>query len=84
MPQFLLSELEYETLKAAPAVVQHKANEVLQNLCTRVANHEPVVWGWGTTPDPKPWGCILTKGQWYCDQCPVSDMCPHPNKEWSK
>lgn len=56
-------------------------------------------WG-GRKGDPeniKPWGCILTyeaeakaKGEhyyhddWYCDQCPVQDICPHDWKSWSK
>jgi len=56
--------------------------KILQDLCTRVANNEPVKEGWYKG---KPWGCILTEeGEWYCDDCPVQDICPHDYKEWSQ
>ncbi len=37
---------------------------------------------------PEPWTCIHShegfRGEWHCDQCPVTEICPEPNKQWSK
>lgn len=94
--QYLLSEEEYQSLrkqaaagaKAEGKVVINLSTKKLQALCTKIANEMPVKWGWGQTPDPKPWGCMLTAAddgmEWYCDTCPVKDICPNPNKDWSK
>ena len=55
----------------------------------------PIKVGWGD-PDPRPWGCILTKQkeegegyggesyEWYCDKCPVRRICPSKEKRFSK
>jgi len=56
-------------------------------------------WG-NKKDDPeylKPWRCILTvkkeaeqsgdtyyHDDWFCDKCPVQDICPNPCKSWSK
>lgn len=82
---YLLTEAEYTKLKAeADRAKQLPPKAQLQELCRRIADITPIAWGWGGN-DPKPWGCILTKKtDWYCDQCPVQDICPYEHKEWSK
>lgn len=81
--QYILSEQEYRDLTAQAQLVTISKAE-LQKLCTKIADEMPVKWGWNG-PDPKPWGCILSKdGEWYCDKCPVQQICPEPFKEWSK
>ena len=85
--QYILSEEEFKELQArAKKADRFRINdEQLQELCIEIANNMPVRWGWGGD-ERKPWTCILTEGghDWYCDQCPVSKICPHPHKEWSK
>jgi len=45
----------------------------------------PVKWGWSKDEEAKPWGCIHSQQEeWYCDSCPVQEICPEPDKEWSK
>lgn len=65
----------------------------LQKLCTLIADTMPVKWGWarrGEPDPPKPWGCIITAEkqdppqEWYCDTCPVHNLCPHPHKAHSQ
>ena len=85
--QYILTEEEFNHLQAqAKKADRFRINDTqLQELCSEIANNMPVVWGWGSEAEVKPWGCILTEsGEWYCDQCPVSKICPHPHKEWSK
>ena len=98
--QYILSQDEYDDLKAKQKLDLQMQNNHLQELCTKICDTMPVDWGWGGRKnDPnniKPWGCILTvekkakaKGNtyyhdWYCDQCPVQNICPHPHKSWSK
>lgn len=85
--QYILTEDEYTKLKSlAEKGKKAPSDKDLQMLCTQVADHMPIEWGWGDNPDiPKPWRCILSvKTEWYCDQCPVKRICPHPHKEWSK
>lgn len=75
--------------------IVHMTVKQLQSLCTKIADTLPVRWGWGEMPDPKPWGCKITveraatdegfnHPEWYCNQCPVTQLCPHPGKEYSK
>ena len=65
---------------------RERKNDVLQRLCTEVCNHKPILF-WDNK-EAKPWSCMLTAqddgDEWYCDECPTQDMCPHPNKAWSK
>ena len=80
--QYLLTPEEYEALKNAGANEKTRLEAVLQDLCTKVADHMPVA---GYPREGKPWGCIKTvKHEWYCDQCPVRQVCPNQWKEWSK
>lgn len=43
-----------------------------------------------TGEKPKaPWGCVITQAatgnpDWYCDRCPVIELCPHPSKPISQ
>lgn len=84
--QYILTQEEYDALKLAKAEAITLSRSKLQKLCTKIADTMPVKWGWGE-PDPKPWGCIITAkandDEWYCDKCPVQDICP-ADKHWSK
>lgn len=82
--QYILTEQEYNDLKTLQRKAIELDSQLLQTLCTKVANEMPIIWGWGGE-DAKPWGCILTKKhEWYCDSCPVETICPNQFKEWSK
>lgn len=82
--QYILSEEEYKGLVNKKQSTIDLETKKLQTLCTKIANKMPVVWGWNG-PDPKPWGCILTEnGEWYCDKCPVQEICPSKEKEYTK
>lgn len=89
--QYLLTKEEYEELKRKASMQKPWRPDIttrqLQTLCTKICNEMPVVWGWGG-PDPKPWKCVITEQanghEWYCDICPVQQLCPHPDKSWSK
>ena len=83
--QYILTEDEYLSIKNHARDERDALRNVLQDLCTKVADNMSIYWGWGVPEDPKPWGCILTKtGGWYCDKCPVKKVCPHESKRWSK
>jgi len=87
--QFLLSEKEYKELLESKDRAAKQSTDVLQDLCTKVADPMPVRWTWGDGKlNPKPWGCTITaienEAEWCCDECPVQNVCPNENKEWSK
>ena len=65
---------------------KQQLKNVMQDLCTKVAEHMPVTVSWRPNDAPAPWGCILSSPSRmeYCDQCPVKDVCPNDCKEWSK
>ena len=78
--QFLLNQEEMEAANAnVRALEELPSVEELQKFCTFVSDNL-------VPPDrDRPWGCILTKKrESYCDKCPSKDVCPHPNKYWSK
>lgn len=89
--QYILSEEEYNALKAAAlsgpvkgTTVQMSRNK-LQKLCTDIANGMPIKWIDSNNETFRPWGCILTKtDEWYCDQCPVVDICPSTKQVFSQ
>ena len=82
--QYILSQEEYDALRKKQEKEISLSEKKLQKLCTEIADTMPIQWGWGQ-PEPKPWGCIFTQeDDWYCDQCPVQDICPNPYKHWSK
>lgn len=79
--QYLLTKEEYDAILEAHKKEIKKLNEVIQDLCTRVAVNEPI-------NDGAPWGCIRSDNKenraWYCGGCPALDQCPYKHKEWSK
>lgn len=83
--QYLLTDSEYRKLEEKSERVRKLPSEAdLQKLCTKIADTMPVDAGW-RDKEPSPWGCILTnKHEWYCDKCPVQDICPLDHKNWSK
>lgn len=84
--QYILTQEEYDALTARRGRELQLSEKKLQHLCTRIANEMPVKWGWSKREELKPWGCILTSKdeEWYCDSCPVQDICPYPDKLYSK
>lgn len=82
---YLLTEEEMIGVKANAAIAK-KCKPISQELCTRIADTMPITLGWGIwAKKPEPWGCILTEeSEWYCDACPVKDICPNPDKSLSK
>lgn len=83
--QILLTEVEYNDLLAKKKERLATNNQELQQICTLAAKHIPVDCDWSDDEKPRPWGCILDKDNnpGYCDDCPVSAICPN-DKEWSK
>lgn len=82
--QYLLSEEEYRQFHEAHERQVAELNKKLLKVCQQVADHKPIKWGWGVPDDPKPWSCIHSQKDWYCDQCPVKDVCPEGRKKWSQ
>jgi len=83
---YILTEEELQALKAQQKSIRLENTKKLQALCTKIADEMPIKWSWGG-PDKivQPWGCIKTKGSdWYCDQCPVHDICPSTSKRHSQ
>lgn len=81
---YLLTAEEYSALIERKATHEGTERAKLQKVCTTVADSMPVVT-WMNGGKPTPWGCILsTKREWYCDECPVREICPHPHKGYSK
>jgi hypothetical protein len=87
--QYILSEEEMAEHKKVVSELKRLQGQLptlskLQEFATMVANKLPVESGWYKG---KVWGCILTKpknDEWYCDDCPAREICPHPYKAWSK
>jgi hypothetical protein len=83
--QYILSQQEYDELRSIQKRRIALSDKRLQTLCTKIADTMPVKWGWETPDVAKPWGCILSVDhEWYCDQCPVQEICPNVSKAWSK
>lgn len=79
--QYLLTSEEFSDLSSREARARKELNATIQSLCSQVADLKPVESGWAAG---KPWGCILTTQNEYCDECPVQKLCPNPHKNWSK
>jgi hypothetical protein len=80
--QYILTEEEYKSLLDKKSESVRLSEEKLQKLCTKIANEMPIKMG--RHPD-QPWGCILTdEYHEYCDECPVTEICPNQFKHWSK
>lgn len=85
--QYLLSEEEYRALTASQHRAKLEQTEKLQAICTLAAQHIPVTRDRASEKTPAPWGCILgprSQNPGYCDDCPVSEICPYQGKEWSQ
>lgn len=80
--QYLLTEEELNALHHRKAADDKQTIDLIQDLCTKVADHMPVVVLPGSPSQP--WGCIITQKRGLCDECPVKEFCPHPYKRWSK
>lgn len=81
--QYLLSQDELDELRARARRAPKLDDKQLQDLCSLIADGWIVEDGWYKG---KAWGCIITtrKRDWYCDECVMREICPNPNKEWSK
>lgn len=83
--QYILSQEEYDALRAKQNHELKLSKDKLQTLCTQIADTMPVSVKWINNGEPSPWGCVLsTDYDHYCDHCPVADICPNTHKEWSK
>lgn len=90
--QYILTEDEYNKLKDYAVKRNEKEKEKLFTFCKHIADTMPVV-GWHADTDDDAviingkkaavWGCIYTVDDWYCDECPCTQICPM-NKRWSK
>lgn len=82
--QYLLTQEEYDILLNKAINKEKELKDTIQDLCTKVCDNMPIKLDWGE-PEMRPWKCILTLSEdWYCDQCPVQDVCPNDFKNWSK
>jgi hypothetical protein len=83
--QYVLTQEEYDALRARQEHEIKLSRAKLQKLCTKIADTMPVKRDWNPDGEPAPWGCVLTeKYEHYCDHCPVQEICPYDDKEWSK
>lgn len=86
--QYILTEQEYLKLSTINSDAIREKDEIIQKLCTEVADHKPIKVYWSDTDEP--WKCIITlekeddDSDWYCDDCPVSHLCPYEYQSWSK
>ena len=84
--KYLLSEEEYQDLIRVKEYHEKAYTDALQKFCTLAAEHIPITRKWNKEAEPTPWGCILSEenDSWYCDACPVQNICPYSYKKWSK
>ena len=83
--KYLLTQKELDDLHRKATELDGKTKADLQAVCTLAANHVPVSLPWKGPEERGIWGCILTtETEHYCDECPVRNACPYPNKEWSQ
>lgn len=87
--QYILTQQEFDDLKATQALDLRLKKEALQELCTKIADTMPINRDWCHKEPASPWRCIITvskegKNHWYCDDCPVREICPKDYKSWSK
>lgn len=80
-----VSEAKYRELQKAAKPMFDITTKQLQALCTKICNEMPITRDWAPNDDPRPWGCVLDYDEeWYCDECPVQQICPSKEKRWSK
>jgi hypothetical protein len=82
--QYILTQKEYDDLRAKQEHSIQMSEKKLLTLCRSIANTMPVKWGWSKNEEAKPWGCHMdSEHEWYCDSCPVQDICPG-EQHWSQ
>lgn len=87
---YILSEEEMAAVNSDRANLKEllkilPSRKELQRVCTQAANEWPSFTGWNGKLEPQPWGCIITaEYEHYCDECPMQNICPHEDKQWSK
>ena len=89
--QYILNEEEMEEIRQLRAKMKGLPSvDKLQKMSTKIADEWPTWRGWDkkNPHDPEPWGCVITREaegeEWYCDECPVQNICPNEWKSWSK
>ena len=88
--QFILTQEEMDAYTATRIRLHHLEQqlpdkELLQTMCTHIADSWATWKGWSGDHEARPWGCIVTKKyDHYCDKCPVESICPMEHKSWSK
>jgi len=82
--QYILSAEEHDALIKIGRNAKHTVKADLQQACTLAAIHTPINVSWKDLMEP--WGCILDEESdpEYCDCCPVKDICPYDQKEYSQ
>lgn len=80
--QYLLTEEEYEKLSGEKSLVLEKMQFKIDDLCQMVADNMPIKLS--PEGEAKPWGCIKSKLDHYCDCCPVKNDCNSSLKRFSK
>ena len=86
--QYLLTEEEYTNLvqsaRTASEEFKKEHKEIINRLCQMIADKVPLTTYPGTPDNPKPYKCVKSMYRdWYCDNCPVLDMC-QMDKHFSK
>jgi len=85
--QYILTADEYRELQTTALIAKAKVVGVVQDLCTRVADNEPIILrdADGTIHEQTV-GCMLSceDDEGVCDNCPVQNVCPCDHKTYSK
>ena len=82
--QYILTEEEYNKLHKTFKADLNKKQNIINNLCRRVCDNEPIIIDWVDKNKPQIHGCIHSEDSLgYCDDCSVQDYCGLI-KEYSK
>ncbi len=82
--RYSLSELEFQKLRDEAKNAKEHYNEVVADLCRRVANCEPVTEIRDHKGNVLPRGCIQDDERPYCCDCVVEDLCTYERKDYPK
>ena len=83
--KYILDQEEYNELINGVEIEKEKNIEVIRRLCMDVANYKP--FKYCGSSEERLWPCCKNNDNnkmGYCDECQVRDICPEPNKQWSK
>lgn len=87
--QYILTQAEFDELNRKREHELKMSKAKLQKLCSKISNEMPIKF-WGNK-EARPWGCGLDPkdadegyDEFYCDECPVQDICPNDHKHWSQ